>query len=84
MATISLSCMGAGDCAMGERCCATFQQFGPGPEGYKGAECKASCQVNQFGKFGLTLCSDDQSTCPQGTSCKASQVLPAGFKVCAS
>ncbi|MBM4376961.1 MAG: hypothetical protein FJ095_17910 [Deltaproteobacteria bacterium] len=82
MGTVSLACMGAGDCAMGERCCATFQQFGPGLEGYKGAACKASCQVNEFGKLGLTLCSDEQSSCPQGTSCKASQVLPAGFKVC--
>lgn len=83
MGTVSLACMGAGDCAMGERCCATFQQFGPGPEGYKGASCKASCQVQQFGQFGLVLCSDEQSTCPQGTSCEASQVLPVGFKVCA-
>jgi len=75
--------MGGSDCAMGERCCALFQQFGPGPDGYKGIACKKTCQGEQFGQFGLVICSDGVTKCPQGTSCKSSNVLPAGFKVCA-
>lgn len=81
--SVPLACMGGSDCAMGEVCCAIFQQWGPGPDGYKGASCQTKCENPQFGQLGLTLCTDDPSVCPKGTSCKASAVLPKGFFVCA-
>ena len=81
--SVPLACMGAMDCASTEQCCAVFQQFGLGPDGYKGIACKASCDEQGLGKFGLVMCSDEGTPCPVGTACKASQILPMGFKVCA-
>jgi hypothetical protein len=81
--TIQIECMGQANCAQGEVCCATFQWFGPGPDGYQGVACVQSCDDPpgpQQGAF--LLCSDDPSVCTGNDTCNNSQVLPAGFKYC--
>jgi hypothetical protein len=81
--TIEIECMGASDCGQGEVCCATFQWFGPGPEGYKGVECVASCDdPPSNGQTAFLLCSDDPNVCTGNDTCQSSMVLPQGFKYC--
>ncbi len=81
--TIEIECMGASDCGQGEVCCATFQWFGPGQEGYKGVKCVASCDdPPSNGQTAFLLCSDDPNVCTGNDTCQSSMVLPQGFKYC--
>ncbi|MSP25775.1 MAG: hypothetical protein EXR75_11535 [Myxococcales bacterium] len=80
--TIQLDCMGEDHCDPGEVCCATYQQFGPGQDGYKGVACKTNCQSQQPGQLALIMCAHDPSVCTNGMTCKASQILPPGFFYC--
>ncbi len=80
--TIPIACTGANDCAQGEVCCAIYQEFGPGPDGYKGVKCTTSCQTQQVGQMALVMCADDPSVCTNGMTCKDSKILPDGFLYC--
>lgn len=70
---VELQCDGPDDCP-GAECCGTWTPA----TGWGGSECESSCQ----GDDQFELCAGDPATCDEGTECKASQSLGAGYSFC--
>lgn len=75
-----VECERNAQCSAGEVCCGTTT-MGPAGTYYTQVTCKLTCNGGS-NEFLMCDGAGDMTTCPAGTTCLASPILPAGFYRC--
>ena len=77
----TIACAGPEDCPSGTVCCGSLREMGP-TNRYEQVNCRLDCD----GDNSILFCdpNDAYQTCPNGTYCGESDILPDGYHVCRS